>query len=475
VRPVVSGAARAASPDAAPSPRATAPIADPGAAPSGPLPLTPEEWWSRAIGLSRESIACVPRAPVRRWSGDATLRFRGRYSEDDADNDLYQYLRLRYRREDAPGWSASMHLRISEDLDGQNDGSSFFVFDSVDDTYDSPVLSRLYHLYASYRPPSGVVEQVRVGRQDVTAGDLFHVDGAHVLLRPGPAPTRLYAFGGVPSHLYEASVEGDWIVGAGAAFDPWCGASVEVSDVFLEDESGLYGARNANLATVQLSQRLRTWGSLRAGYQQLDDEPRVAWASADLLAPRLDATVRGAVRTQILSEKAQAYDIDPYYAILLEYEPYWEASLSASKGLGRVWAVEAGGQVRRLYDEDDRGDFNHEFTRAYATVSAKDWPARGLGVAVTGEGWRAEDGEDIGAVGFEVEWKPGGCWRATAGMDYALYRTDLYAAEERYDSYGWFLRARWRSSRWEWDGSLRLDTDDFDTYVTANLSLRFEF
>jgi hypothetical protein len=438
--------------------------------------MSADEWWARALGVGRAPIVDAPRPPVPRWSGDVTLRARGRYTEDDADTDLYQHLRLRYRREDAPGWSASMHLRLSEDVDGQSDGPSFFVFDSVDDTYDSAVLSRLYHLYANYRTATGFVEQVRVGRQDVTAGDVFHVDGAHVLLRPSACgPTRLYAFGGVPSHLYEASVEGDWIVGVGASFVPWRGASVEVSDVFLEDRSRLYGTPSANLATIQLAQHL-SCGSLRAGYQHLDEDPREAWGSFDLVVPRWAATFRGAFRTQILSEREQAYDIDPYFAILLDLEPYWDASVSASKALGPCVSVEAGAQVRRLYDDDDEGVFNREFTRAYATLATEGRPWRGLGLAVTGEWWSAEDGEDVLAAGFEATWRSGGRWRASAGMDYALYRTDLYAAAERYDAYGWFLRARYRPSAcWELDGSLRLDADDFDTYLTVNVSARWEF
>jgi len=438
--------------------------------------MTTEEWWNRALGLGRAPLDCVPKADVPCWHGDATVRFRGRYTDGESDNDLYQYVRVRYRREDAEGWSGNAYIRISEDLDGEGDGDEFFVFDSIDDTYGTRVLSRLYSLYANYRSECGVVEQVRIGRQDVTAGDLFHVDGVHALFRPGAGATRLYAFGGIPSHLYESSVEGDWIVGVGATFEPWCRAGVEVSDVYIEDASHVYGVEHANLATVQVTQGVYDAGSVRAGFQMLNEDARVAWGSADLYSSRLDATFRGSFRTQISQEKAQAYDIDPYYAILLTLEPYWEATLSVSKDVGRCVTVEAGGQVRRLYDQDDEGDFNHDFSRVWATISATDWPAYGWTPAVTGEWWRTEDGDDVAAAGFELAWRPSDCFRASAGVDYSLYRTDLYAVDERFDSYGAYVRARWRSSwRWEWDGSLRVEDDDFDTVVTLNLAVRFEF
>jgi outer membrane receptor protein involved in Fe transport len=61
-------------------------------------------------------------------------------------------------------------------------------------------------------------------------------------------------------------------------------------------------------------------------------------------------------------------------------------------------------------------------------------------------------------------------------VDYSLYRTDLYAAAERYHNYGYYLRARWRPSpRWELDAGVRLDSDDFDDYLTLNLLARWEF
>jgi hypothetical protein len=208
----------------------------------------------------------------------------------------------------------------------------------------------------------------------------------------------------------------------------------------------------------------------------LDAEARAAWASADVYSERLAATLRVAARTQILAERAEAYDVDPVYAILLDLAPYWEASVSASKDLGGTFTAEAGGQVRRLYDENDRGDFNHDFSRVYATLTAHDVPRCGVTLSATGEWWRTEDGDDVAAFGFEAAWRPSECFRTSAGVDYSLYRTDLYAATERFDSYGGFVRARWRASpSWEWDGSVRLEDDDFDTVLTVNLAVRFDF
>jgi hypothetical protein len=340
----------------------------------------------------------------------------------------------------------------------------------VDDTYDSAVLARLYHLYANWRDDDGGVEQVRVGRQDVTVpGELFHVDGAHASFRPAPSSTaRIYAFGGVPTHLYDTSHGGDAIAGVGASFVPWRGAS---TDVYVVDENAYYGTPEANLYSFEASQCLRSPGSVRVGYQQLDEDPRRAWGSFDVYSTRMDATLRGSLRTQILSEKAQAYDVDPYFAILSDLEPYWEASLG-------VEGIRAGRSRRGAGPTPLRRGHRAPSTTTSRTLTSSlgaGWPSRPWSRRDE-EWWRSEDGEEIGAMGFEAEWKPSVRWRVVAGVDYSLYRTDLYTASERYDSYGGYVRVRHRPTpRWEWAASLRIDTDDYDTYETVDLAVRWEF
>jgi hypothetical protein len=417
----------------------------------------------------------VPAAEPRCWSGAASVRACARFTDDETDDDLYEHVLLRYRREDAQGWSASMSLRFAEDLDGDHDGSTFFAFDSIDDTYDATVVARLYHLYANWRNDGATLEEARFGRQDVSAAnELFHVDGVRTRWRP-TCGTTVSAFGGIPTHLYDTSHGGDLVAGAVLAFSPWCGGNVEVSDVYVEDEN-LYGRPDANLAAVELRQALGLCGQVTVGYQQIDDDPRRAWGSLDAYVASIDASVRAFARVQILDEKQEVYDLDPYHAIVLDQEPYWETSLSVSKGIGCASTLEAGLHVRRLFDEDDEGTFNHDFTRAWATFGTAPWGRRGVELSVTGEGWWSGDGEDFGAVGFEAAWAPSPCFRGAVGLDYALYRTDLFTETETEDSYEVYVRARRRlSPHWELGGTLRAEFDRYDTYGTIDVSLGYLF
>jgi hypothetical protein len=426
-----------------------------------------------------DPIPWCPPPPPPCWKGSVEVRVRGRWAEQDGsrDLDLYEYLRLRYRDERAVGWSFSLFGRLSQDLDGEVDTDEFFVFDSVDDTGDSWFSGRLYHAYANWRPGRGVVEEVRIGRQYQDAGEYLHFDGVRATIDPGAdrRSFRLHGFVGVPAHLYESSPEGDFVGGAGVFAEPIPCAEARLDYAFLRDENRWYGTEEAHLVTASWFQRIRTYTSVRATYQQVNEDPRTFHAAIDSWIPRPDVTWRGSFRTQLSEEQALVFDLDPYFAIARDLEPYWEAHAAVSKGFGSCFTAEVGGAVRRLYDPDDAGDFNREFERVYATLATWRWPHRTLGLSVTGEWWESRE-EDVGAVSFEATWQPSRRWRVRAGTDYALYRTDLYTASERLDSRGVFAKAEFRPNpRWRVHAGVRWEDDDFDTYWTLDAGVRMDF
>lgn len=421
---------------------------------------------------------CPPPAP-KCWHGSADVRLRVRWTDDAHDVDLYEYLRLRFGNEDQLGWTASIHGRLAEDLDGNQDEDGYYVFDSVDDTYSSALTGRLYHAYANYRTSCGLVEQVRIGRQHIDAGELLRVDGVHVTMRPQGegSSLRVTAFGGVPAHLFEASPEGDVTGGVGLVAEPWYGGEVKLDYAYIQDQNDYYGTPHANLGTLEVRQRLSGCVNLRGVYQQLNEDPRTLAFYGNWVDIERDVSVRASFRSQLDDEEATVYDIDPYYAILQELEPYWDGQVAVAKGLGGRWTVEAGVAARELWDQDDEGTFNREYERIWATVSSWRWPCRDVHVALTGEFWHDQSIDQwTESVGGEVEWNPSSRFRLVGGMDYALYRTDIYADAERYDNYGYYLKARYRpNDRWNLDLSVRIDDDDYDTYVTIWAGVGYEF
>jgi len=448
----------------------------PKAAPP-PAPTAAEK--SAVVGVlpSDAPVAVRPWRESCCFHGSIAVRYRSRSGDGEADNDLYEYGTVTYRKDRDVGWSGSFYGRLAEDLDGDQDNNGFYVFDGVDDTFDSAVTGRIYHLYASYRFASGVLERVRVGRQDVDGGYPFLVDGVHVRTAPvGCADFQVAAFAGVPGHIYEASPEGDFIGGLGFAVRPWRGGDFKLDWVYVEDENEFYGQPTNNLITAELRQRFSAWTNARFWYQQVDDDPREFGASVNAFLPRHDATVRGSFRTQLEEENALAYDLDPYYAIEQTLMPYWDAHLAVAKSLSECVTVEVGGTGRALYDDADAGTFNREFGRFYATLSLDGLPKTCWSFSFTGDYWLSDD-EDTFGGGCQARYEPSDVFRLVAGLDYALYRTDIYSADEYIDSWGAYAKATYAPwGRWKFDLSLRVEeADDVGTIVTVQAGARFEF
>jgi hypothetical protein len=448
------------------------PLPDPTAPPptiEGPFP-------SEDLPVEEVPAVLPPVGPE--WHGSIALRYRFRSTDDDHDSDLYEYLSLHMRDDTQPGWSATLHGRLAEDLDGGGDSGEFFVFDSVEDSYVGRVTGRVYHAFANWRACPGApgIEEVRIGRQTVDAGDGYLIDGIRATTAPLDAchETRVSAFVGIPAHLYEDSAEGDFIGGLAVSGRPWRGAEARVDWAHVEDDNEFYGTPVDDIFTAEIHQRFGTYTRARAWYRQIDEHPRFLGVAADSVLPSRDVTLRGTFKTQLEREEALVIDVDPFYAVANALEPYWQAGAAVSKGLGDRFTVEGGADVRRLWDSADEGTFNREWERVYATVSTWDWPACGVGLTLTGEYWTGHD--EYATAAFEVEWKPSRIWRLVAGTDYAMYRTDLYTNTERVDSRGWYVRAAWSPRTcWRFDFSFRLEDDDFDTYATLQAGVRFEF
>ena len=382
---------------------------------------------------------------------------------------------MQYRKESDAGWSGSFYGRLAQDLDGDGSEGDFDPFNDVDSSYDSALTGRLYHLYATFRPECGLVEQVRIGRQDVDGGYPFLVDGVHVTTAPrGRAEFQATAFAGLPAHLFESSPEGDFIGGLGVAFRPWVDADARFDWVWVKDENEYYGTPESHLYTFELRQKVSAYASGRVWYEQVDSHPREAGVSGLSYLPEHDVALRGSFRSQLDDENSLAYDVDSFTALLVTLRPYWDAHASASKGFDNGVTLEGGVTARGLWLDDDEGEFNREFARFYATVSRECFPRRDVTLSLTGEYWASHD--DVFSGGLDVTWKASECFRLSAGIDYALYRTDIYSGTERFESYGVYGRVTFVPARsWKADVSLRFEDDSEGTFLTLQAGLAYEF
>ena len=278
----------------------------------------------------------------------------------------------------------------------------------------------------------------------------------------------------MPAYLYAGSLEGQLIYGIGATGTPWRNAEARFDYVHVEDSNDYYGTPILDEFEGELSQRIGEYGHGRVYYQQQGDTPTYAGVTYDTFTASMDTSFHGKFHSQLESQKAQVYSVDPYFAITETLEPYWDALISASKCFGEHVSVEGGGNVRHLWDSADQGQFNREYERVWATVNAANWPSRNWSAWVTGD-WYAGD-DQVGAFGVGVEWKPTKCWRWTAGTDYQLWRTNFYTSTDDYDSRLFYVRGWYTpNDRWRFDTSIQVEDDKMDTFLTFWLGVRFTF
>ncbi len=419
--------------------------------------------------------APIPPEPCR-WRGVASARFRGRVTTDgDHDLDLYEYLRLQYRKESEVGWSGSIYGRLAEDLDGDGSEGDYDPFNDVDSSYDSLLTGRLYHLFASYRFQSGPVEQVRIGRQDIDGGYPFLVDGVHVTTAPtGSAEFQATGFIGLPAYIYEDSPEGDFICGLGVAFRPWKDADARVDWVYVVDDNGFYGSPENNLYNLELRQKFTAYASGRLWYEQVDSHPREIGASGLSYLPEHEVSLRGSFKSQLETENALVWDVDAFSALEQTLYPYWDAHLSASKAFQNLVTIEGGVTARGLWDSGDESTYNRQFGRFYGTISRDCFPRRDWTLSLTGEYWASHD--DVFSGGFDATYRPSTCFRLSTGIDYALYRTDIYSGTERYDSYDLYARVTFvPAASWKAHVSFIAEDDSEGTFFTLQAGLAYEF
>ena len=230
----------------------------------------------------------------------------------------------------------------------------------------------------------------------------------------------------------------------------------------------------SNLFTGVLRPKFTSYASGRLWYEQVDSHPREIGVSGLSYLPERDVALRGSFKSQLYDENALVYDVDSFTAIMQTLRPYWDAHLSASKGFQNLVTIEGGVTARGLWDYDDEGTYNRQFARFYATISRECFPRRDVTLSLTGEYWASHD--DVFSGGFDVTWKPSTCFRLSAGIDYSLYRTDIYDGSERYDAYDVYARVTFApAASWKANVSVIAEDDSEGTFLTLQAGLAYEF
>jgi len=133
--------------------------------------------------------------------------------------------------------------------------------------------------------------------------------------------------------------------------------------------------------------------------------------------------------------------------------------------------MDVGLDVRRLLDDGDRGAFNRDYERGFATLSLFEL-YRAWDVDLTVERWSAED--VIESWGLELS-RAFGDTRLAFSSEYARYDYDLFQARERDHVRSWSVRLRRPVGRATLDLRYAFEEDDIDEYHTLRIGTTWRF
>ena len=393
----------------------------------------PEEVWPTKTGPPAEaevapSSALPAAAPADGLvHGEVTARYRYRAVDGEADNDLLATVLLDVGDVARDPVTAHVFGTTALDIDGTTSGNSPPAFADITDTYDGSLTGWLYEAYVDVHTVEDL-ETLRIGRQDALETPvLVSFDGVRVESRPlGEEQVQLEVYGGIPAHHFESSSDGDLVFGLAGSARPWKDGRVRLDWMHLEDES-LLGSHVDDLLGFELWQRIDQRLLLEGRATMLESEARDMRLRGTYTDVARDLVVEAAWTTLFNPQNDLVQELDPFSATLLTLEPYSQARIQGSKGIGEDWILAAGYDLRKLTDADDEGQFNRDFGRLYTTVTALNTFDRDLTVSLTGELWDAT-GSEITSWGADVTREWNDSLEGALGAYYSLYKYDFQAS-----------------------------------------------
>jgi hypothetical protein len=411
--------------------------------------------------------------------GSLSLRYIARWTAEQTDQDVVQYLTFGLGDENKDKLSANFSVRAAVDLDGNRSSQNGEnVYYSLNDTFDKSVNAFLYTAYATYRPSAGPIEFVRFGRQYGYYAETFHFDGATATTQAlvESIKLKLTAYAGVPVHFYESQHDADYLVGMRAAAEPWKGGRAAVDYTHDQDRLSYIGSGEPHndLAALTMWQNVARHVDLYGQFTWLDG-PRDATFRSTLSLPEDDLTVQASYYQLIKSKKQMTTEFDSYYAVIGELDRYQQVDVHASKGFGENFDVTAGAQARHLMPGESTGPFNRDTTRVYVTPTVTDVPWKGFSLSVTSDSY-SDRGEKLQTWALDASYKLSKTTKVSAGSDYSLYAFGPLDNAERTHVRTAYVRVKTALTKaLSADVQYTWEKDDVETFQMLSMALVLDF
>ena len=426
------------------------------------------------------------------FSGSLKMRYKGRFleGEDGSDQDFYESLRLNYGDPSSDKFSAVFFGTLREDLE---DPSS--MFRSIDDTHDITLRGYLYEFYANVKL-SGLIDNVKIGRQYLYDVENLHFDGIHLSLKPFKN-VRFTAYGGIPVHFFESSSDGDWISGVSAEIKPLEHSTLRFDYISTSDNNIDIGDHHDNLLIFSVWQNIKQWWNVFGRYSMLDSVSRDFQIRSSWNFSSIDLDIQFSYYKQAQRLDNYTIEFDEFVPLMGGYEPYDQYTMDIYKGIGDHLGVNMGFSFRELADESDERQFNHDYERYYLTFTVFDFPVKGLTLSVTGDDYETA-GDDVQSLSFDATKNFNKRLKISVGSYYSLYKFDNSTAPvltrtgnlltnrflvngsinetERDNVRSYYLKIKKKLfDRWEITGKYELEKFDSDTFHTVETGLKLNF
>ncbi len=413
--------------------------------------------------------------------GNIDLRRVVQWNDEDDDDDFYQYLSLSFGEATQRRITGYISARITQDLNGREHPDSF---SSVADTHDRSY-ARLNAAYVDLRFDD-LLDEARLGRQWLAeVPEFVRMDGIRLRTHPleRVLKTKLVLFGGIPEHYQESSRGGDRVIGGGFEIRPLAMTHISAFYTHLRDQYRENPQNNYrtvtfddDLISVELRQLfLQRTVNFYGLYSNLNGNSRESRARLAFDSEDGRTSIGLNYRTLFSTQRSLSTTFDPYVSIFREYHPYNEASIDLRRELTDTIGVDAGGFIRRMQEDRDKGTFNREFERYYLGGHIKKWPVDESLITLAGDFYDS-DGDKF--------WVAEGCYEhelftymtLKLGSGYSLYREDRFTFEEKSHVRSGFVRMDYDVlSNLKFIFEYKAERDDLDTTHTVETMVRFRF
>lgn len=388
----------------------------------------------------------LPEASIH---GHSVTSYRGRWTGDGDDQDLYEYLSISLEDLIPARLDAELSLRLREDFDDASHPLNFSddLFIDVDETRDDQWADRIGTAWLDIHDLGLDHSSLRIGRQYLPVFDGLHVDGARLALDRLGERFDFVAFGGRPVS-YFSSTHGDSALGAAGTyrFSPYARMRAKYYR-YTDDGRNL----DDDQAELELWMRRGNWAFFHASLGTLDSDLKDLILDGKLILHDLDAYLILRYYRLLSEIEDNTLEFSPFFAVLNELEPFSRSDIRLTKSLADCLDIFGGVSIRKEDSGSDDSGYvaNSDYQRYDLGLTL--YPCDDLSITATGQHWDIDSGRRFMGVTSEVAYKPIDTLTVSAGNAYGEYRVEYYDSfqqtkfKERPDVRTYFASLKWRA------------------------------